>query len=77
MQLPHNTQRFLSIAAVVGPDFDVKVVSSFLERTDESLSDTRDSRSTAMADQPRHVWVAGLQVALSQTMIVNVSFAHA
>lgn len=74
LQLPHSTQRFLSIAAAVGPTFDVKVISWFLEPSEESGSDIQDEHSSnIVTPKTRHAWVAGLQGALSESMVVNVS----
>jgi hypothetical protein len=73
-----GTQQLLAIAAVIGPVFDSRLVFTFMEDADMSLSGTDDSDDTGdetarVGKRSSNAWVSGLQNAIMENMIVTVS----
>jgi predicted ATPase len=74
-ELPVGAQKVLSVAAAIGPSFQAQTISSFMEEmeptdfSDDASDDAQVTNSTKLTK----VWVSGLQIALAEGMVVNVS----
>jgi hypothetical protein len=76
--LATGTQQVLIVAAAIGPVFDTRLVSAFMEDMDRSTDDSEGySDDGAPMSKKTHAWVSGLQNAVMEGMIVtvrNISF---